>query len=128
MVQHLMKPCHWSPVQFTCSKLLSLKYVLIVSISFLNVLEIPHNNCLHSSYFHHLKYVSEIVILVTIFLSLDWDEVKSFGASTFKWSIVLTQGDRGRKWNVWWNENWWGKLKYSVKICSSTTLPTTYPT
>jgi hypothetical protein len=31
-------------------------------------------------------------------------------------------------WRIWWNEDWQGNPKYSVKICSSATLSTTNPT
>jgi hypothetical protein len=50
------------------------------------------------------------------------------GMSTTNWAIVRAPDDRRRVWNSRWNENWQGKLKYSKKTCTSTTLSTTNPT
>jgi hypothetical protein len=49
------------------------------------------------------------------------------GTSATVWTIVSAPGDRW-VWSIWWNENLWGKPKYTEKTCSSVTLSSTNPT
>jgi hypothetical protein len=49
------------------------------------------------------------------------------GTSAIYWPIVPAPGDC-EDGEIWWNEDWQGKPKYSEKTCPSATLSTTNPT
>jgi hypothetical protein len=72
----------------------------------------------------HLKQFS----ILSIFL-ISWGGVRlsPLSTSVTNWPIVPVPDDRW-VWNIWWNENWQGKPKYSEKTCPSATLSTTDPT
>jgi hypothetical protein len=52
-----------------------------------------------------------------------WVRLSPLGRSATNWSIVPTPDDRWWwMWSSWWNKNWQGKPKYSVKTCPSAIL------
>jgi hypothetical protein len=76
-----------------------------------------------SEYFS-LCWVQPILKPQFFFKFMRWD----FGYCGHYWPIVPAPDDRwGWLWRNWWNEDWQGKPKYSVKTFPSATLSTTNP-
>jgi hypothetical protein len=67
------------------------------------------------------------VEVLFMFFFLSGMRLSPLGMSASNCSIVPAPDDIW-VWNIWWNENWQGKLKYSEKTCPSATLSTTNPT
>jgi hypothetical protein len=67
-------------------------------------------------------------IFIIFYFSL-WDETESIWYCSQSWSIVPAPDVKWFcEWNNWWNEDWQGKPKYSVKAYSRAILCTTNPT
>jgi hypothetical protein len=67
-----------------------------------------------------------LVIMVFFFNFLGWGETESTWHVGHYWPNVPAPDDRWWwLWNIWWNEDWQRKPKYSKKTCPSATLSTT---
>lgn len=60
-----------------------------------------------------------------LFRGLGWLSPLGMSATS---SPVVPELDDRQIWSIWWNENCWGKPKYSKKTCPNAILYTTNPT